>query len=448
MLTRAVIILFSVASGLAVATIYFSQPLLDTIGTQFSMPTAQVGVVLTLTQIGYAAGLLLIVPLGDILDQRRLIIGQTVLLAVALLATAISPNAWTFLLSITAVGTLAVVTQVMVAYTAVHAAPQRQGWAVGIVTGGIISGILLARTVSGALSDLLGWRSVYVAAAAAAVIMAGVLARTLPKSTRTHTALPYRRLFASTLCLLRDEPVLRSRAVIAMLIFAAITVLLTPMVLPLTTAPYHLSHTEVGLFGLAGAAGALGAFKAGSWCDGGWADRVTGVGLTLMLAAWALAATLPRTLVGLAVAVVIIDFGLQSVHVANQSVIYRLDPELHGRLTAAYMTFYSLGSAIGAIASTWMYSAQGWTGVCLLGFVISLGALGYWIGNSTNSGVPDYSEQPTNTGSGTNGTPKASNTPSRTVRASASNSPVLPPPRCVSASACFVDTRTGDRSPG
>ncbi|MUM21115.1 MFS transporter [Mycobacterium sp. CBMA271] len=387
MLTRPVIVLFSIASGLAVATIYFSQPLLDTIGDQFALPTAQVGVVLTVTQVGYAGGLLLIVPLGDVMDQRRLIIGQTLLLGASLIATAISPNAWTFLLSITMVGALAVVTQVMVTYTAAHAAPQRQGWAVGIVTGGIISGILLARTVSGALTDLLGWRSVYVVAAVATVFMAALLARALPKSGPAHNTLPYRRLLVSTLRLLRDEPVLRSRAIIAMLIFAAITVLLTPMVLPLTSAPYRLSHTEVGLFGLAGAAGALGAFKAGSWCDRGHARRVTGIGLTLMLAAWAFAATLPWSLLGLAVAVVIIDFGLQSVHVANQSLIYRLDTELHGRLTAAYMTFYSIGSATGAIASTWVYSAHGWTAVCLLGATISLGALGYWIGNSTRSGM-------------------------------------------------------------
>ncbi|WJR33138.1 MFS transporter [Mycobacteroides immunogenum] len=378
MLTRPVIVLFSFACGLAVATIYFSQPLLDTIGAQFSMPTAQVGVVLTLTQIGYAIGLLLIVPLGDIVDQRRLIVGQTALLAVSLLATAWSPNAWTFLVSITALGALAVVTQVMVTYTAVHAEPERQGWAVGVVTGGIISGILLARTVSGALSDLLGWRSVYVVAAIAAVVTAGILLYALPRSARTLTKVPYGRLLLSTLRLVHDEPVLRSRAIIAMLVFAAITVLLTPMVLPLTSTPYRLSHTQVGLFGLAGAAGALGAFKAGSWCDRGWANRVTGAGLTLMLAAWALAATLRWTLLGLAVAVVIIDFGLQSVHVANQSLIYRLDSELHGRLTAAYMIFYSIGSAVGAAVSTWVYSMYGWIGVCLLGAVISLGALTYW----------------------------------------------------------------------
>ncbi|MFD6195701.1 MFS transporter [Mycobacteriaceae bacterium NPDC060252] len=387
MLTRPVIVMFSIACGLAVATIYFSQPLLDTIGAQFSMPTAQVGVVLTFTQVGYAIGLLLIVPLGDTVNQRRLIVGQTVLLSVSLLATAISPNAWTFLFSVTAVGALAVVTQVMVTYTAVHAAPERQGWAVGVVTGGIISGILLARTVSGALSDLFGWRAVYLVAAVAAVATAAILTHALPHSTRTPQGLPYRRLIASTLRLLRDVPVLRSRAIIAMLIFAAITVMLTPMVLALTAAPYHLSHTEVGLFGLAGAAGALGAFKAGSWCDRGLAHRVTGVGLSLMLAAWAFAATLHWTLLGLTVAVVVIDFGLQSVHVANQSLIYRLDAELHGRLTAAYMTFYSIGSAIGAIGSTWVYAAHGWSGVCLLGAVISLGALCYWIGSSTRSGV-------------------------------------------------------------
>lgn len=266
----------------------------------------------------------------------------------------------------------------MVTYTAVHAARERQGWAVGVVTGGIISGILLARTVSGALSDLLGWRSVYAVAAIAVAAIATILARTLVGSDPTRHGPPYGRLLLSTLRLLRDESVLRSRAIIAMLVFAAITVLLTPMVLPLTSAPYHLSHTQVGLFGLAGAAGAVGAFKAGTWCDRGWANRVTGAGLSLMLAAWALAATLHWTLLGLAVAVVIIDFGLQSVHVANQSLIYRLDPELHGRVTAAYMTFYSIGSAIGAIASTWVYAARAWSGVCLLGAAISLGALAYW----------------------------------------------------------------------
>lgn len=392
MLTRPVIVLFSIACGLAVSTIYFSQPLLDTIGAQFSMPTAQVGIVLTLTQVGYAIGLLLIVPLGDAVNQRRLIVGQTVLLSASLLATAISPNAWTFLLSVTAIGALAVVTQVMVTYTAVHAEPERQGWAVGVVTGGIISGILLARTVSGALSDLFGWRAVYLAAAIATVATAAILTHALPHSTHTPQGVRYGQLIASTLRLLRDVPVLRSRAIIAMLIFAAITVLLTPMVLPLTSAPYHLSHTEVGLFGLAGAAGALGAFKAGSWCDKGWATRVTGVGLSLMLTAWVFAATLRWTLLGLTVAVVIIDFGLQSVHVANQSLIYRLDAELHGRLTAAYMTFYSIGSALGAIVSTWVYATHGWGGVCLLGAAINLGALCYWIGSSTSSGVEAAAE--------------------------------------------------------
>lgn len=215
-------------------------------------------------------------------------------------------------------------------------------------------------------------------AAIAAVVTAGILLYALPRSARTLTKVPYGRLLLSTLRLVHDEPVLRSRAIIAMLVFAAITVLLTPMVLPLTSTPYRLSHTQVGLFGLAGAAGALGAFKAGSWCDRGWANRVTGAGLTLMLAAWTLAATLRWTLLGLAVAVVIIDFGLQSVHVANQSLIYRLDSELHGRLTAAYMIFYSIGSAVGAAVSTWVYSMYGWIGVCLLGAVISLGALTYW----------------------------------------------------------------------
>ena len=171
---------------------------------------------------------------------------------------------------------------------------------------------------------------------------------------------------------------LRIRAILALLVFAAITVLLTPMVLPLAAAPFSLSHTEIGLFGLAGAAGAFGASRAGSQADRGYAQRTTGVGLAIMLLSWLPIALLPYSLWGLIVGVVAIDFGLQSVHVTNQSLIYRLRPEAQSRLAAGYMMFYSIGSAAGSIMSTLVYALAGWNGVCLVGAAISTLALLFW----------------------------------------------------------------------
>lgn len=163
-----------------------------------------------------------------------------------------------------------------------------------------------------------------------------------------------------------------------MLIFADITMLLAPLVLPLAAPPFSLSHTEIGLFGLAGAAGALGAARAGRWTDRGFGQRTTGIALGLMLVAWLPIALLPHSILWLIAGVVVIDFGLQAVHVTNQGMIYRVRPDAQNRLIAAYMIFYSIGSAIGSTASTIIYAHSGWTGVCLAGAVISTAALAFW----------------------------------------------------------------------
>jgi len=172
--------------------------------------------------------------------------------------------------------------------------------------------------------------------------------------------------------------VLRIRAVLAMLIFMSVTMLLTPMVLPLTAPPFSLSHTQVGLFGLAGAAGALGAARAGRQSDRGRAQRTTCIGLSAMLLSWGLIAMLPWSIWAMVIGVIVIDFGLQSVHVANQSLIYRVRPEAQSRLTAGYMIFYSIGSATGSMASTMVYAHAGWNGVCLAGALVSGAALLFW----------------------------------------------------------------------
>jgi len=361
-----------------VASVYYAQPLLDAIAREFGLTQAAVGIVVTWTQLGYGIGLVMLVPLGDLLDRRRLIIAQTACSVLALGIVAAAPIGAVFLAAMAAVGALAVVTQLHVAHASALASPEQRGHAVGTVTGGIISGILLARVVSGALSDVWGWRAVYAAAAVANLAVVWALIKALPAQPLRSRRLGYPALLGSLFVLWRQERVLRVRALLALLVFMAMTVLWTPMALALRTPPLALSHTEIGLFGLAGVLGALGATRAGRWADRGRAQRTTAIALLLMLASWSASALLPHSLWGLIVGVLAIDFGLQAVHVSNQSLIYRVRPEAQSRLAAAYMVFYSIGCALGAIASTLVFDRAGWIGVCALGAAVSAAALSWW----------------------------------------------------------------------
>jgi predicted MFS family arabinose efflux permease len=256
------------------------------------------------------------------------------------------------------------------------------------VTSGVIIGILAARTVAGLLSDLAGWRSVYALSAAATLLIAFLLAKQLPRHEMAQPRMPYTMLIGSVFSLFLDVPVLRVRGTIALLMFASITALWTPMVLPLSAPPLSLSHTEVGLFGLAGVVGALGAARAGRMADRGGAERTTAVGLVAMLLSWVPIAFLEQSLLALAIGVVIIDYGLQSVHVTSQSIITRERPEARSRLIAGYMIFYSVGCGIGAILSTIAYDRAGWLGVCLTGGSFSAAALIYWAASAGQVAEP------------------------------------------------------------
>jgi predicted MFS family arabinose efflux permease len=377
-LPRGLVLLFALACGLSVANIYFAFPLLDAMARDFAIAPGVIGMVVTMTQIGYALGLVLIVPLGDLLDRRRLIAGQAALSALALIAVGLAPTAFVLMAGMIVVGLLAVVVQVLVAFAASLARPAGRGRVVGTVTSGVVIGILLARFVSGVLADLGGWRSVYLCSAALMLVMAGLLLRMLPPHARTGARPSYLKLIGSLATVFREEPILRTRSVLAFLIFAGFNVLWAPLALPLAAPPLSLSHSAIGLFGLAGLAGALAAGRAGHLADRGLAQWTTGISLALMLVAWLPIALLHSSLWALAAGVILIDLAIQAVHVTNQSLIFALRPEARSRLVAGYMVFYSIGSASGAIASTSVYAAAGWTGVCGLGATIALLALLFW----------------------------------------------------------------------
>lgn len=376
-------LLFSVTCALAVANVYFAQPLLDSMAQSLGVAPGLIGIVVTATQIGYALGLFFIVPLGDLLNRKRLILTQVVLSAAALTAVG-SAGHWTTLLgAMGLVGLMAVVVQVVVAYAAALATSTQRGQAVGTVTSGIVLGILLARFTAGLIADVAGWRAVYFVSAGLMLAMAAVLSRAMPAVGPPRFESSYRALLLSVFELFKTEPVLRVRGALALLIFAAFSVLWTSMVLPLSAPPLSLTHTQVGLFGLAGVAGALAASKAGRWADQGRGQRTTGIALTLLALSWLPTALAQSSLLALVLGVVLLDFAVQAVHVTNQSLIFAARPDAQSRLVGAYMCFYSVGSALGAAAATSVYALWGWYAVCLLGAAISVMAWLFWLWTRT-----------------------------------------------------------------
>lgn len=378
-LSRYQTFLFAITCAMAVANVYFAQPLLESMAASLSVSPGTIGVVVTATQAGYAVGLLFVVPLGDLLNRKKLILTQMLLSALALCAVGLSQD-WGMLLgAMVLVGLMAVVVQVVVAYAALLASPEQRGEAVGTVTSGVVLGILLARFVSGAVADLAGWRGVYFVSAALMIGMALVLMRTMPASTPPPAKGSYWQLLRSVFQLYLTERTLRVRGTFALLVFAAFSVLWTSMVLPLSAPPLSLSHTQIGLFGLAGVAGALAAARAGRLADQGLGNRTTGVALVLLTLSWLPTAFVEHSLFAMVVGVVLLDFAVQAVHVTNQSLIFAARPDAQSRLVGAYMCFYSVGSGLGAIAATYTYAHFGWVTVCILGAAISAGALLYWI---------------------------------------------------------------------
>jgi len=370
--------LFSLTCGLAVANVYSAQPLLESISLSLKVPAGMIGSVVTATQVGYASGLIFLVPLGDRVNRKTLVVTLLLLSMLALIVAGLSPNFVTLLCAMLFIGLMAVVVQLVVAWAAILAAPQRRGKVVGTVTSGIVLGILLARFISGSIADIAGWRAVYLTAAFLMLLIACIVAKGVPATLPQARQPTYFSLLASAFRLFITEPPLRKGGVFALLIFTAFSMLWTTVVMPLSSL--SLSHTQIGMFGLAGIAGALAAAKAGSWADRGWGDRATGLALALLTFSWLPIAHTETSLVWLVVGIIMLDFAVQTVHVISQSTLIAARPEAASRLVGVYMCFYSIGSAIGAIVATQLYARFGWQTVCLAGAAVSVCAFLIWLG--------------------------------------------------------------------
>lgn len=370
--------IMAVATGLAVATNYYAQPLLPTIAREFGLSPAAAGSIVTTAQLSYGLGLLLIVPLGDLLERRALVVGLSLMAAVGLFITALAPSILMVLVGTTVAGLFSVVVQILVPFAATLAAPAERGKVVGTVMSGLLLGILLARTVAGGLANLASWRTVYWAGAIAMILVAAVLRVALPRHPQ-QTDLSYPKLLRSLVTLFREEPELAFRALLGATSFAAFSILWTSMGFLLAAPPYGYSAGAIGLVGLAGMAGALAASSAGRLGDRGHGTVVTGVGLGLLLLSWGALAFATRSLAAFLAGVLLLDFAVQAMHITNQNALYRIRPEARNRLTAGYMTSYFLGGAFGSLASATAYGVAGWLGVVAVGLAVSLLCLGIWV---------------------------------------------------------------------
>lgn len=378
-LPRPLVALLACASGLSVANVYYAQPLLDALAADFAIPEAAVGAVVTSTQIGCALALLLLVPLGDRLERRRLMLAQLLALVLALVGVGLAACTPALLLGMLAVGLLGTaMTQGLIAYAASAASPEERGAVVGAAQGGVVIGLLLARVQAGLVADLAGWRSVYLGSALLMLALGGLLWRALPVLAPPVQRLSWWQLLLSMQTLLRHDRALQIRGVLALLMFAAFSIFWSVLALHLRLPPFGLSHTQIGAFGLVGVVGALGATRAGRWADRGLGQWTSGLALLLLLGAWLPMALAGQSLWWLVLGIVALDLGGQAIHVTNQSMIFRSQPAAHSRLVACYMLFYAVGSGLGAIAATACLAAHGWAGVCLLGAAVSALALVFW----------------------------------------------------------------------
>ena len=347
-MSNRLVVLLAVACGATVANLYYAQPLLDTIARALSVSPGTAGLLVTATQAGYVAGLLFIVPLGDLLQRRRLVSVLLALDALALAVAAAAPAFGVLAAALAVVGVTSVAAQVLVPFASALAAEEERGRVVGRVMSGLLLGILLARTVAGLVSELGGWRLIYGLAAGAMLVLALVLRRALPAVRAARRRCPTRGCWRSVGTLIREEPALRHRMAIGFLSMASFSGLWTSIAFLLSGPEYGYSEATIGLISLFGLAGAAMASYAGRAADRGHVVAGTRLAAAAVLGGWGLIALGESSLAPLLVGIVILDLGIQATQILNQSVIFRLRPEARSRLNTAYMTCYFAGAVTGS----------------------------------------------------------------------------------------------------
>lgn len=371
-------VLFAVAAGAAVGNLYLAQPLLDLIAGDLNASTASAGWLITVTQIGYAAGILLLVPLGDVLNRRKLIPVMMLCSAAALVLCAIAPSMGVLLPAMSLLGVTTVSGQILTPLAGDLAGDRERGRVVGIVVSGVLTGVLVSRTVSGFVAGVAGWRAIFALAAVVAVVMAFLLQRAIP-NLPPKTRLAYPALIASVATVVARERAVRWTMMLAATGFAAFTMFWTALTFLLSGAPFHYPAPVIGLFGLAGLAGAVTAQRAGRLHDRGISLPATGVAWALALLSFTVAGFVGGSAVGVIVVVVVLDVALQGQAILNQARILAVSHEARSRLNTAYITGNFIGGACGSAVATVLWAAAGWAAIAVAGVLLCCFALTVWV---------------------------------------------------------------------
>ncbi|MEA0552052.1 MFS transporter [Lysinibacillus irui] len=373
--------LLATACGIIVANLYYAQPLVGVISSSIGLSANSSGFIVTLTQIGYVVGLLFIVPLGDILENRKLVVSSLLITAVALIITALSKQTWLFLAASFVIGLGSVATQVLVPFASYLASDSSRGRVVGNVMSGLLLGIMLSRPLSSLVADFFGWHAIFILSAIAIIILAIVLAKVLPTrkpSTDTH----YLALLYSMWHLLRTTPILRRRAAYHACVFASFSLFWTTVPQLLTSSMFHFSQKEVALFALVGVAGAVAAPIAGRIADRGFTRPATGIALLTVVISLLLPLIIQTSSpIGIAVLVVsslLLDAGVSANLVLGQREIFSLSPEIRSRLNGLFMAIFFFGGAIGSAIGGWAYAEGGWSTALWVGITFPIISLLYF----------------------------------------------------------------------
>ncbi|MFC5447500.1 MFS transporter [Paenibacillus aestuarii] len=380
-ISASLIFILAAACGIIAANLYYAQPLVGPIGSTIGLSSGAAALIVTMTQVGYGIGLLFIVPLGDILENRKLIVSSLLLTAAVLTIAAVIKSAVLFLIASLVIGVGSVAAQILVPYAAHLSGEAVRGRNVGNVMSGLLLGIMLARPISSLVAEYMGWRAVYFISAALIFALALVLAKALP-SRQPSTATAYPALLHSMLHLLKTTPALRRRAIYHACVFGTFSLFWTTVPLVLTSPAFHFTQKEVALFALVGVMGAIAAPVAGRLADRGWVRPATGWALAIVILSGLLPLVVPSgskiAVPLLVVAAILLDLGVSANMVLGQRVIFSLGAEIRSRLNGLYMAIFFLGGAIGSAAGGWAYATGGWEAALLIGIALPAIAIAYY----------------------------------------------------------------------